>query len=66
MMRALRALAENPRPPDARPLHGESKGLWRVRVGDYRASYLIDDEARLVRVGRVGHRSTFYKRFQGK
>jgi len=58
----LSALGENPRPHNAQPLHGDLKGVWRVRVGDYRLSYVVEDGAHLVRVARIGHRSTFYRR----
>jgi mRNA interferase RelE/StbE len=62
----LRALADDPWPPESEPLHGDLRGLWRLRIGDYRASYVIDEEAQAVRVGRVGHRSTFHKRLRGR
>jgi mRNA interferase RelE/StbE len=65
-LRQLAALADDPPPPGAGPLPGELRGLWRVRVGDYRVSYVIDDETQTVRVGRIGHLSTFYKRVRGK
>ena len=66
ILEQLTELADDPRPPDSQPLHGNLRGLWRLRMGDYRASYLIDQEAQLVRVGRIGHRSTFYRRLRGK
>ena len=62
----LMDLADDPRPPGAEPLRGGLRGLWRLRIGDYRASYLIDEEAQEVRVGRIGHRSIFYKRLRGR
>jgi mRNA interferase RelE/StbE len=39
------ALGGNPRPPGAVKLTGAS-GLWRIRIGDYRMVYLIDDHGR--------------------
>jgi mRNA interferase RelE/StbE len=66
VIHAALALAGDPRPPGAKQLKGELRGVWRLRVGDYRASYLIDDVARVVRLSRVGHRSTFYKRLKGE
>lgn len=53
-------LAQNPRPPAARPLAGRSE--WRVRVGDYRILYSIEDEVLLVIVLTVGHRREVYER----
>ncbi len=36
------------------------EGLWRVRIGNWRVGYEVDDGAREVTVIRVGHRSGFY------
>ena len=62
VLQRLSGLSDTPRPRSAQPLHGDLKGVWRVRVGDYRISYVVDDGAHLVRVARIGHRSTFYRR----
>jgi Cytotoxic translational repressor of toxin-antitoxin stability system len=53
------ALALNPRPPGTKKLEGEP--LWRIRVGDYRIVYAIDDSAGIVDISRVRHRSKVYK-----
>jgi mRNA interferase RelE/StbE len=50
-------LATSPRPPGAIRLHGRWSPAQRVRVGDYRIIYDVDDAARVVRVLAVGHRS---------
>ena len=55
---AIRSLAGNPRPPGCRKLVGRDG--WRVRVGDYRVIYEIDDPARTVLVLHVGHRRDIY------
>ncbi len=55
---AVRALASNPRPPGCRKLVGRDG--WRVRLGDYRVIYEIDDAARTVLVLHVGHRRDIY------
>ena len=57
---AIALLAENPRPPGARALHGRP-GL-RVRVGDYRIIYLVEDDVLLVVVVTPGHRRDVYHR----
>ena len=57
---AIRALANNPRPPGCRKLAG-SRNDWRIRVGDYRVVYEIADEIRVVRVNRVRHRREVYR-----
>jgi mRNA interferase RelE/StbE len=48
-------LAEDPRPPAARQLVG-GVGEWRVRTGDYRLVYDIQDKELIVLVITVGHR----------
>lgn len=56
----IRLLADDPRPPAARALQGRP-GL-RVRVGDYRIIYTIDDGVLLIVVVTVGHRRDVYDR----
>lgn len=56
----LAILAEEPRPPAARKLVNNPE--WRVRVGDYRVLYLIDDGRLIVVVVRAGHRREIYRR----
>ncbi|GAB6063101.1 type II toxin-antitoxin system RelE family toxin [Deferrisoma palaeochoriense] len=56
---AIRALAENPRPTQARKLVGRDG--WRVRIGSYRVIYEIDDEQGVVVVLHVGHRRDVYR-----
>jgi mRNA interferase RelE/StbE len=46
---AIQALANNPRPVGCRKLTGTDSD-WRIRVGEYRVLYEIDDAAREVRV----------------
>ena len=38
----IETLAENPRPRGCRKLQGSSQ-LWRIRVGEYRVIYAVDD-----------------------
>ena len=56
----IRGLAENPRPPGCRKITG-SESDWRIRIGDYRVTYEIDDNAEMVRVMRVRHRREAYR-----
>ena len=56
----ITSLADDPRPPGATPLKGQWKGYWRVRSGDYRIIYLIDDRRRTVTVTDVGPREGIY------
>ena len=57
----IKALAGNPRPSGCRKLTG-SKNDWRIRIGDYRVLYEIDEKARAVRIMRVRHRREVYRR----
>ena len=52
-------LADDPRPRGSAKI--ASPDRWRLRVGDYRAIYDIDDRAQLVIVQRVGHRKDVYR-----
>ena len=58
---ATEALRDDPRPSGAKMLTG-SHGLWRIRIGDYRVVYTVDDQQRLVRVAAAGHRRDIYTR----
>ncbi len=59
MISKLEALRENPRPAGCKKLKGY-KDQWRIRVGDWRAVYLINDQIKLVSVTRIGHRREVY------
>jgi mRNA interferase RelE/StbE len=54
-------LAADPRPPGVKKLSGEAD-LYRVRVGDYRIIYTIDDDSQSVQVVAVGDRKEIYRR----
>ncbi len=56
----IRALANSPRPKGCRKITG-SRNDWRIRVGDYRVIYEIDEKASVVRVMRVRHRREVYR-----
>ena len=57
----LQALAKDPRPPGATKLQGKEGQGWRIRVGDYRILYTVDDTARVVGVYRIKHRREVYR-----
>jgi mRNA interferase RelE/StbE len=59
---AIELLSVDPRPPGATMLRGGEHGRWRVRVGDYRVVYAIEDDRLLVLVLRVAHRREVYDR----
>ena len=57
----IEALAFEPRPHGVKRLRGTTKSLWRLRVGDYRVVYEIDDEHRIVDISAVRHRREAYR-----
>ena len=59
VIHAFRSLTNDPRPPGCRKLVGATN-RWRIRVGDYRILYTIDDSAHLVEIVAVRHRSKAY------
>jgi mRNA interferase RelE/StbE len=58
--RKILVLAENPRPPGCKKLRGY-KNQWRIRVGDWRVVYIVDDAAKRVSIARVAHRREVYE-----
>ncbi|MGA7695494.1 MAG: type II toxin-antitoxin system RelE/ParE family toxin [Candidatus Sulfotelmatobacter sp.] len=57
----LESLTDNPRPPGCKKMQGGDRE-WRIRIGDYRVVYTIDDAQLLVEVTRIRHRSGVYDR----
>ena len=55
----IQGLSANPRPPGTEKLSGEEK--YRIRQGDYRVLYVIDDGAQTVTVVSLGHRRDVYR-----
>ena len=56
----IQALGENPRPQGCEKLSGQLD-RYRVREGNYRIVYAIDDDALLVDIVKVGHRKDVYR-----
>lgn len=56
----IEALATKPRPAGCRKLTG-ADDLWRIRIGDYRVIYAIDDDAGLVDIVAIRHRRDAYR-----
>lgn len=57
---AIDSLAQAPRPPGCVKISG-SNDLFRVRVGDYRIIYKIQDKVLLVLIVNIGHRREVYR-----
>jgi mRNA interferase RelE/StbE len=53
-------LAHDPRPPGAVKLAGRDD--YRIRIGDHRIVFAVDEEVRLVIVARIAHRRDVYRR----
>jgi len=56
----IESLAANLRPSGSKKLRGY-KDLWRIRAGDYRVVYIIDDGRKTVSVTRIAHRREVYE-----
>jgi mRNA interferase RelE/StbE len=59
IVEAILALAEEPRPSGCRKLSGRDK--YRIRCGDYRVVYSVQDVILVVTIVRFGHRSDVYR-----
>jgi mRNA interferase RelE/StbE len=60
LLENITQLAENPRPLTCKKLQG-ADNLYRVRVGDYRVVFSIDDKVLIIEIIRVGHRRKIYQ-----
>jgi mRNA interferase RelE/StbE len=56
----IQALAANPRPRGSEKLAGYSD-RYRIRHGNYRVVYLIDDSSSAVTIYKIGHRREVYR-----
>ena len=61
VVRRIESLGHAPRPAGCKKLKGY-KDQWRVRAGDWRVVYIVDDAAKSVRVTRIAHRREVYER----
>jgi mRNA interferase RelE/StbE len=57
--RKIIALADDPRPAACKKLKGH-KDCWRIRIGDFRVIYIIDDSTKTVTITRIAHRREVY------
>ena len=60
VLAAVESLAENPYQSGARKL-AAAEHSYRLRVGDYRVVYSVDDNVLIVEIVRVGHRKDVYR-----
>lgn len=61
IVKVIEGLSENPRPHGSKKLEGQKETLWRVRTGDYRIIYFIEDVIQIVEIRRIGHRKNVYE-----
>jgi mRNA interferase RelE/StbE len=57
----ISALAENPRPMGVEKLSGSEDDFYRIRIGDYRVLYSIQDKILLILIIKVRHRREAYR-----
>lgn len=63
LVRAIEDLADDPRPAGARKLRSATS-IWRIRVGDWRVCYTIEDDELLVLVLTAARRGNVYERLR--
>jgi mRNA interferase RelE/StbE len=54
-------LESNPRPSGVKKLTGSKEDLYRIRIGNYRVVYAIDDTIEIVDIRQIGHRKDIYR-----
>ena len=59
IVRRMYALATDPRPHGSEKLSGETN--YRVRQGDWRVVYSINDAAKMIEIIKIGHRRDVYR-----
>ena len=61
VIQKIESLGSAPRPAGCKKLKGY-KDQWRIRIGEWRVVYTIDDAVRLISITRVAHRREVYER----
>jgi mRNA interferase RelE/StbE len=59
MIQKIQNLAYNPRPPSCKKLTGEEK--YRIRSGNYRILFIIEDDIFIIYIVKIGHRRDVYR-----
>jgi len=59
---SIDSLEENPRPSGSKKLKDNEEDMWRIRIGNYRVLYVIDDVIRIVNIRKIGHRKDVYRK----
>lgn len=58
--KTIDGLTHNPRPNGCKKLKGDQGYIWRIRAGNYRILYTIEDHIKIVEVRKIGHRKNVY------
>ena len=56
----LKIIASDPFPSGSRKIVG-TDNLWRIRIGNYRILYEVDETEAIIRIERIGHRKDVYR-----
>jgi len=59
IVKCIQSLAQNPRPAGSQKLSGQQR--YRVRQGDYRVVYSVDDKDLIIDIVKIGHRREIYR-----
>jgi mRNA interferase RelE/StbE len=59
ILEVIRSLSSNPRPPQVKKLSGQER--YRMRKGNYRILYTIEDSKLVITVVKVGHQREIYR-----
>jgi mRNA interferase RelE/StbE len=60
ILKKIENLADEPRPHGCKKLQGPIQ-LWRIRVGEYRVVYKIEDKNQVIDISVIRHRSEAYR-----
>ena len=60
LVSSIEHLIEKPRPRGCRKIQGK-ENEWRIRVGEYRIIYAVDDSEKKILIHRIGHRRNVYE-----
>lgn len=60
LISSIEHLMEEPRPHGCRKIQGV-ENEWRIRVGEYRIIYAVDDSGKNILIHKIGHRSDVYE-----
>jgi mRNA interferase RelE/StbE len=61
IIHASEKLSVNPRPSGCKKLKGNKEEIWRIRVGEYRIVYIVEDSVHIVEIRKVRHRKDVYR-----